>query len=74
MNSEGIRAEELYGPHRNKHAENIRNKLLKNSVLQEGEYNYTQDRLNKDIWKTSSKVDFTRRLRAQVNILFLLSV
>jgi hypothetical protein len=66
MNSEGIRAAELYRPGRNKHAENIRNRLMKNSVLQEGEYNYTQDRLRKDIWTTTANVDYARGLRAQV--------
>ncbi|XP_052769192.1 uncharacterized protein LOC128209273 [Mya arenaria] len=52
------RLAELYGPGRNRRYQNIRDNLTRSSVLQEGEYNYTNNKLKRDFWKTSNSTDF----------------
>ena len=50
----------LYGPGRNLRFQNIRNNLTKSHVLQDGEYNFTSNKLKRgDIWKTSHSTDFS---------------
>ena len=57
--------QELYGPERNVRVQKIRNKLTRSHVLQDGEYNFTNRTLGKNIWNTSHSTDFSvsRRLR-----------
>lgn len=51
--------QELYGPERNVRFQNIRNKLTRSHVLQDGEYNFTNRSLGKNIWNTSHSTDFS---------------
>ena len=53
------RLQELYGPERNVRTQKIRSKLTCSSVLQDGEYNFTNRSLGKNIWSTSNKTDFS---------------
>lgn len=53
------RLQELYGPERNVRTQKIRSKLTRSSVLQDGEYNFTNRSLGKNIWNTSNKTDFS---------------
>lgn len=53
------RLRELYGPRRNLQFQNIKDKLTRSHVLQDGEYNFTSNKLKKDIWKTSHSTDFS---------------
>ena len=53
------RLQELYGPQRNVRTQKIRSKLTQSSVLQDGEYNFTNKSLGKNIWNTSNKTDFS---------------
>lgn len=50
---------ELYGPERNVRVQKIRNKLTRSHVLQDGEYNFTNKALGKNIWNTSHSTDFS---------------
>lgn len=49
----------LYGPGRNLRFLNIKDNLTKSHVLQDGEYNYTNNNLKRDFWKTSHSTDFS---------------
>ncbi|XP_060559178.1 uncharacterized protein LOC132719431 [Ruditapes philippinarum] len=50
----------LYGPGRNLRFQNIKDNLTKSHVLQDGEYNFTSNKLKRgDIWKTSHSTDFS---------------
>ena len=53
------RLQELYGPERNVRTQKIRNKLTKSHVLQDGEYNFTNRALGKNIYNTSHSTDFS---------------
>lgn len=52
----------LYGPGRNLRFLNIKDNLTKSHVLQDGEYNYTNNKLKRDFWKTSHSTDFSVRI------------
>ncbi|XP_045165354.1 uncharacterized protein LOC123529189 [Mercenaria mercenaria] len=51
--------QDLYGPTRNLRFQNIKDKLTKSHVLQDGEYNYTSNKLKSGIWNTSNSTDFS---------------
>lgn len=51
--------ESLYGPARNLQFQNMKNTLTRSHVLQDGEYNFTSNKLKRDIWRTSHSTDFS---------------
>lgn len=53
------RLQELYGPDRNVRFQNVKNVLTRSHVLQDGEYNFTSRKLNKDVWRTTHSTDFS---------------
>ena len=52
------RLKALYGPGRTARYQQIKGELTRSSVLQDGEYNFTSNRLKPSVWKTSHSTDF----------------
>ncbi len=52
------RREQLYGKARQEERENVKVTLTKDSVLQEGEYNFQNEKEKKGIWKSSNARDY----------------
>lgn len=61
-NSIQERKRKLYGSDRNKEIQRVAETLRKSSVLKEGEYNYTTEKLGDDVWQSATSVDFKVRL------------